>query len=119
VRAELVRLAGSGGRHRVQQLYHLPLDGTQIALNGQEAENQFVGCNCGIMDQLSRRWVKRQRAADRLRSLGSKAVSMPEGVAIVIINSNFKRTLVGSEYNTRREQCETGARFFQQKRCVT
>jgi galactokinase len=32
----------------------------------------------------------------------------------VIINSNFKRTLVGSEYNTRREQCETGARFFQQ-----
>ncbi len=32
----------------------------------------------------------------------------------MIINSNFKRTLVGSEYNTRREQCETGARFFQQ-----
>lgn len=36
----------------IQQLYHLPLDGAQIALNGQEAENQFVGCNCGIMDQL-------------------------------------------------------------------
>ncbi len=34
-------------------------------------------------------------------------------MAVVIINSNFKRTLVGSEYNTRREQCETGARFFQ------
>ena len=33
-----------------QQLYHLPLDGAQIALNGQEAENQFVGCNCGIME---------------------------------------------------------------------
>lgn len=32
----------------------------------------------------------------------------------MIVNSNFKRTLVGSEYNTRREQCETGARFFQQ-----
>ncbi len=48
------------------------------------------------------------------RSLGTKAVSMPKGVAVVIINSNFKRTLVGSEYNTRREQCETGARFFQQ-----
>lgn len=39
---------------------------------------------------------------------------MPKGVAVVIINSNFKRTLVGSEYSTRREQCETGARFFQQ-----
>ena len=99
-----------------QQLYHLPLDGTQIALNGQEAENQFVGCNCGIMDQLISALGKQDHALlIDCRSLGSKAVSMPEGVAVVIINSNFKRTLVGSEYNTRREQCETGARFFQQK----
>ena len=99
-----------------QQLYHLPLDGAQIALNGQEAENQFVGCNCGIMDQLISALGKKGSALlIDCRSLGTKAVSMPEGVAIVIINSNFKRTLVGSEYNTRREQCETGARFFQQK----
>ena len=99
-----------------QQLYHLPLDGTQIALNGQEAENQFVGCNCGIMDQLISALGKKGSALlIDCRSLGSRAVSMPEGVSIVIINSNFKRTLVGSEYNTRREQCETGARFFQQK----
>jgi len=99
-----------------QKLYHLPLDGTQIALNGQEAENQFVGCNCGIMDQLISALGKQDHALlIDCRSLGSKAVSMPEGVAVIIINSNFKRTLVGSEYNIRREQCETGARFFQQK----
>lgn len=98
-----------------QQLYHLPLDGAQIALNGQEAENQFVGCNCGIMDQLISALGKKDHALlIDCRSLGTKAVSMPKGVAVVIINSNFKRTLVGSEYNTRREQCETGARFFQQ-----
>lgn len=98
-----------------QQLYHLSLDGTQIALNGQEAENQFVGCNCGIMDQLISALGKEGSALlIDCRSLGTKAVSMPEGVAVVIINSNFKRTLVGSEYNTRREQCEIGARFFQQ-----
>ncbi|WP_312972155.1 galactokinase [Atlantibacter sp.] len=99
-----------------QQLYHLPLDGAQIALNGQEAENQFVGCNCGIMDQLISALGKKDHALlIDCRSLGTKAVPMPEGVAVVIINSNFKRTLVGSEYNTRREQCETGARFFTQK----
>jgi galactokinase len=99
----------------LQQLYHLPLDGTQIALNGQEAENQFVGCNCGIMDQLISALGKKDHALlIDCRSLGSKAVSMPKGVAVIIINSNFKRTLVGSEYNTRRQQCETGARFFQQ-----
>lgn len=98
-----------------QQLYHLPLDGAQIGLNGQEAENQFVGCNCGIMDQLISALGKKDHALlIDCRTLGTKAVSMPEGVAIVIINSNFKRTLVGSEYNTRRQQCETGARFFQQ-----
>ncbi|MFK3704412.1 galactokinase [Klebsiella sp. NPDC088457] len=98
-----------------QQLYHLPLDGTQIALIGQEAENQFVGCNCGIMDQLISALGKKDHALLLdCRTLGTKAVSMPRGVAVVIINSNFKRTLVGSEYNTRREQCETGARFFQQ-----
>lgn len=99
-----------------QQLYHLPLDGAQLALNGQEAENQFVGCNCGIMDQLISALGKKDHALlIDCRSLGTKAVSMPKGVAVVIINSNFKRTLVGSEYNTRREQCETGARFFSQK----
>ncbi|WP_110876108.1 galactokinase [Franconibacter helveticus] len=99
-----------------QQLYHLNLDGAQIALNGQEAENQFVGCNCGIMDQLISALGKKDHALlIDCRSLGTKAVPMPKGVTVVIINSNFKRTLVGSEYNTRREQCETGARFFTQK----
>ena len=97
-----------------QTLYHLPLDGAQLALNGQEAENQFVGCNCGIMDQLISALGKKDQALlIDCRTLGTKAVPMPKGAAVVIINSNFKRTLVGSEYNTRREQCETGARFFQ------
>jgi len=99
-----------------QQLWDLALDGTQLALNGQEAENQFVGCNCGIMDQLiSALGEEGSALLIDCRSLNTKAVPMPQGVAVVIINSNFKRTLVGSEYNTRREQCETGARFFQQK----
>ncbi|GGA31478.1 hypothetical protein GCM10011328_02720 [Hafnia psychrotolerans] len=46
------------------------------------------------------------------RSLETRAVSMPKNAAVVIINSNVKRGLVDSEYNTRREQCETAARFF-------
>lgn len=76
-----------------QQLYHLPLDGAQIALNGQEAENQFVGCNCGIMDQLISALGKKEHALlIDCRSLGTKAVPLPKGAAVVIINSNFKRT---------------------------
>ena len=66
----------------LQQLYHLPLDGAQIALNGQEAENQFVGCNCGIMDQLISALGKKDHALlIDCRSLGTKAVSMPKVVA--------------------------------------
>ncbi|MBC9892351.1 galactokinase [Salmonella enterica subsp. enterica serovar Panama] len=98
-----------------QQLYHLPLDGAQIALNGQEAENQFVGCNCGIMDQLISALGKKDHALlIDCRTLGTKAVSMRKGGAGVITNSNCTRPVGGSEYNPRREQCETGARFFQQ-----
>ena len=99
----------------LQQLYHLPLDGADIAVNGQEAENQFVGCNCGIMDQLISALGKKDHAMLLdCRTLGTRAVPMPKEVAVVIINTNFRRSLVGSEYNTRREQCETGARFFSQ-----
>ena len=99
-----------------QHLYNLPLDGVQLALNGQEAENQFVGCNCGIMDQLISSLGKKDHALlIDCRNLETRAVSIPEDAAVVIINSNFKRTLVGSEYNTRREQCETGAHFFGKK----
>lgn len=96
-----------------QQLYDLALDDKTLALNGQQAENQFVGCNCGIMDQLISALGEKDNALlIDCRSLETQAVPLPSGVAVVIVNSNFKRTLVGSEYNTRREQCEAGAKFF-------
>lgn len=97
----------------LQALYHLSLDNVALALNGQEAENQFVGCNCGIMDQLISALGKDNHALlIDCRTLGTRAVPMPDNVAVVIVNSNVKRGLVDSEYNARRQQCETGARFF-------
>ncbi|WP_145542028.1 galactokinase [Yersinia alsatica] len=97
----------------LQSLYQLPLSGVELALNGQEAENQFVGCNCGIMDQLISALGEQDHALlIDCRTLETRAVPMPENVAVVIINSNVKRGLVDSEYNTRRQQCETAARFF-------
>ncbi|WP_421507350.1 galactokinase [Erwinia rhapontici] len=96
-----------------QHLYELPLDGAAIAVNGQEAENQFVGCNCGIMDQLISALGEKDHAMLLdCRTLGTRPVPMPSDIAVVIINSNFRRSLVGSEYNTRRQQCEAGAQFF-------
>ncbi|KHG49462.1 putative galactose kinase [Enterobacter hormaechei subsp. xiangfangensis] len=72
-----------------------------------------MGCNCGIMDQLISALGKKEHALlIDCRSLGTKAVPLPKGAAVVIINSNFKRTLVGSETPAR--TVRTGARFFQQ-----
>ncbi|WP_180706025.1 galactokinase [Psychromonas sp. CD1] len=95
------------------QLYDLNISSAEIALNGQQAENEFVGCNCGIMDQL----ISAQGKADNAllidcRSLQTTAVSMPQNISIIIINSNKTRGLVDSEYNTRRLQCEQAASFF-------
>lgn len=96
-----------------KELYQLKISQAEIALNGQQAENQFVGCNCGIMDQM----ISAQGQANHAmlldcRSLQTEAVAMPEQMAVVILNSNKKRGLVESEYNTRRQQCEAAAKTF-------
>ena len=46
------------------------------------------------------------------RSLATRSVSIPKGSAVVIVNSNVKRGLVDSEYNTRRQQCEMAAQYY-------
>ena len=92
------------------QLYQLPMSKADVALNGQEAENQFVGCNCGIMDQMvSACGAKHHALLLDCRSLETQLIPMPSELSVMIINSNVKRGLVDSEYNTRRKQCEEAA----------
>jgi len=94
-------------------LYNLEMTQAEVALNGQQAENELVGCNCGIMDQMiSAEAMENHAMLLDCRSLETQPVSMPEDVAVMIINSNKQRGLVGSEYNTRREQCEAAAQRF-------
>lgn len=96
-----------------QQLGNLPLSNTDIALIGQQAENQFVGANCGNMDQL----IAALGQQDHLlmidcRTLETLPTPVPEGVAVMIVNSHVKHDLVNGEYNIRRQQCEQAAAFF-------
>jgi len=92
------------------------IDPTDAALVGQAAENNFVGCNCGIMDQLI---SARGQASGALlidcQDLSTRTISIPTDWEILIVHSGVKRGLVESEYNTRRVQCETAAAFFGQK----
>lgn len=89
------------------------LSPTDMALIAQRAENRFVGCNCGIMDQLiSARGEAGHALLIDCRSLDARAVPMPADLAVMIVHSRVRRGLVDSEYNTRREQCEIAARHF-------
>lgn len=89
------------------------LSPTDMALIAQRAENRFVGCNCGIMDQLiSARGEAGHALLIDCRSLDAQAVPMPADLAVMIVHSRVRRGLVDSEYNTRREQCELAARHF-------
>ncbi len=89
------------------------LSPVEMALVAQRAENDFVGCKCGNMDQISSACgVQDHVLMIDCRSLEVQPVPMPEGAAIMIFNSHVTRGLVDSAYNTRREQCEAAARHF-------
>lgn len=96
-----------------QQLGNLSISNTEIALIGQKAENQFVGCQCGNMDQLiSALGQKDHLLMIDCRSLDTIPTPVPHNIAVMIVNSHVKHDLVAGEYNERRQQCETAAKFF-------
>ena len=84
-----------------------------MARLAQRAENQWVGVNCGIMDQMISA-AGREGHALLLdcRSLESDLVPLPPGVAVVVLDTGTRRGLVDSAYNERRAQCEAAARIF-------
>lgn len=86
---------------------------TDMALIAQRAENEFVGCKCGNMDQIiSANGVEGHALLIDCRSLETQATPIPANASIIIINSKVRRGLVESAYNKRREQCEAAARHF-------
>ena len=91
----------------------LEWDPVEMAKLGQKAENQWVGVNCGIMDQLISAAGREDHALlIDCRSLELRPVPFPPGVAVVILDTATRRGLVDSAYNERRGQCEAAADFF-------
>ncbi|RYZ87951.1 MAG: galactokinase [Moraxellaceae bacterium] len=92
------------------------IDPTQAALAGQAAENNFVGCNCGIMDQLISALGKESSALlIDCENLSTRSVPIPSDWELLIVHSGVERGLVDSEYNQRRRQCESAAAHFGKK----
>lgn len=86
------------------------VDATGMARLAQAAENDFVGCQCGIMDQLiSARGEAGHALMIDCRNLHTTRVPLPEDVAVMIVHSRVQRGLVDSAYNERRQQCRQAA----------
>jgi galactokinase len=88
------------------------LDATELARVGQQAERDFAGCQCGIMDQLvSARGVAGHALLIDCRSLVTTPVALANA-EVLIVHSGITRGLVIGEYNARRAQCEAAARYL-------
>jgi galactokinase len=94
-----------------KELFHLKVDPLSLAKLCQSAENEFVGVNCGIMDQFTAVHGKKGYALLLdCRSLEFQFVEFPIGVSLVVCDTGVKRKLASSEYNKRREECQLGVK---------
>lgn len=84
-----------------------------MAKIGQRAENEWVGANTGIMDQMiSASAVKDHALMIDCRDLSTQLVPLPEDTRIVILDTMTRHTHTGSGYNDRRAECEAAAKHF-------
>lgn len=85
----------------------------KMALLSQKAENQWVGVNCGIMDQMiSAAGVAGTALLIDCRTLETENVPLPADTVVVVLDTATRRGLVDSAYNERRSQCEAAAKTF-------
>jgi galactokinase len=91
----------------------LPWDAAKMARLCQRAENDWVGMQCGIMDQMI---SAAGRAGHALlidcRSLRTELVALPPETSVVVLDTVTRRGLVDSAFNERRRECEAAAQLF-------
>ncbi len=97
----------------LNEIYGLGLDRLSIAKMAQKAENDFVGVQCGIMDQFANMFGR----AEHLIRLDCRSLSYEyipfdfKNTTILLLDTGVKHSLASSEYNTRRKQCEAGVQL--------
>lgn len=99
----------------LKDMFGFDVSMVDIALIGQYSENNFNGCNCGIMDQFASAMGKKDHAIflDTNTLKYEYAPVVLKDAKIVIINSKVKHSLVDSAYNDRRNECETALKELQ------
>lgn len=98
----------------INEMNQAGLDKKQLAILAQQAENEFIGVNCGIMDMFASLHGKENNVM-RLDCETLEFQYFPLNLGdykIVLFDTGVKHNLVESEYNLRRQQCEEGLAFF-------
>ncbi|MEA4861989.1 MAG: galactokinase [Victivallaceae bacterium] len=92
--------------------YDIDLPLPEWARVGQGVENNYLGLKTGLLDQFSSLYGSKDSLilSDFRTVEVLKTVPLPTGFELVVANSMVKHTLVDSEYNSRRADCESAAR---------
>ena len=102
----------------LNQLFQLGLEDLEIVKLAQKAENDFVGSNCGIMDQFSS-VMSRKGHIILLDCRSLEAEFIPanfKNCKLLLLNTNVSHNLADSDYNSRREECEAAVKIIQKTR---
>ena len=99
----------------LNELFNARLSKYKLVLMSQKAEHEYAGVMCGIMDQYASMFGKKDhvlRLDCRTHEHEYYQLDMKE-LVIALCDTGIKHKLASSEYNTRREECETGVRILQ------
>lgn len=95
------------------EIFHLEIDPMDLAYIGKSAENDFVGVQCGIMDQFVSALGRHNHALFiDCRTKEYDHIPLNPDFSIVVANTAVKRELASSAYNERRRQCMEGVRIL-------
>ena len=100
----------------LNEMFRLKLDNLTLVKLAQKAENEFVGVRCGIMDQFINIFGKPKKVL-KLDCRSLEYTYFPferEDLKIVLCDTQVPRALASSEYNIRRQQCESGVKLLQE-----
>lgn len=104
--------------YALNDLFGLGYEKMDMVRMAQAAENQFVGVQCGIMDQFASMFGKNGHLI-RLDCKTLDHAYIPfraDDIKIVLFDTRVKHSLASSAYNERREQCEEGMRLIRERR---
>lgn len=94
-------------------LYGIDVAPLTMARIGQQAEHEFAGVKCGLLDQVSSLFGSRNALVmTDFRSLDVETLPLGHDAAFLMCNTRAKHALVDGEYNERRDHCERAAAFF-------